>query len=60
VTVTGFRGFYEFRFLGRPISKWRRVKTWAAFGVSKYYISPIGKLSLLTATATAARVHSLH
>ena len=29
-------------------------------GVSKYYIGPIGDLSLLTATAAAARVHSLH
>ena len=29
-------------------------------GVSKYYIGPIGDPSLLTATAAAAHVHSLH
>ena len=31
------------------------------YGVCKYYIGPIGDLSLLTASAAAAaRVHSLH
>jgi len=34
---------------------------WETSGVCKYYIGPIGDLSLLTATAaTAARLHSLH
>jgi len=50
------------------IRELRRIRSYlnsktatASTGVCKYYIGPIGDLSLLTATAgAAARVHSLH